>query len=115
MTDFNLDAISAEQLANYPLKDLLVFQENLKEVIETKRATEKHSVSNKIQLMAAEYGFEVSDLFPLKGSKEAKVSTVKPKYRNPNNKLQTWTGRGRKPTWVNELLEQGQSLDDVAI
>jgi DNA-binding protein H-NS len=24
-----------------------------------------------------------------------------PKYRNPNNPAQTWTGRGKKPNWMN--------------
>lgn len=32
---------------------------------------------------------------------------VPPKYRNPANKSQTWTGRGRAPTWVAELKKKG--------
>ena len=24
-----------------------------------------------------------------------------PKYRNPNNPEQTWTGRGKRPNWMN--------------
>jgi DNA-binding protein H-NS len=33
--------------------------------------------------------------------------TVAPKYRNPNNPAQTWTGRGKSPTWVAEMKAAG--------
>lgn len=33
---------------------------------------------------------------------------VAPKYRNPANPEQTWTGRGRTPTWVQALQAAGQ-------
>ena len=33
--------------------------------------------------------------------------TVAPKYRNPANPEQTWTGRGKSPTWVAELKAAG--------
>ena len=50
---------------------------------------------------------------------EAKLSkgraNVAAKYANPADASQTWTGRGRKPKWVVELLASGKSLDDAAI
>lgn len=33
---------------------------------------------------------------------------VAPKYRNPADKTQTWTGRGRMPAWAAELSEAGK-------
>ncbi len=33
---------------------------------------------------------------------------VAPKYRDPANPDNTWTGRGRMPKWVAELSAQGQ-------
>ena len=38
---------------------------------------------------------------------------VDPKYRNPANKQETWTGRGRQPKWVVALLKAGKKLEDV--
>lgn len=32
---------------------------------------------------------------------------VAPKYRNPANPEQTWTGRGRTPLWVQDLQKNG--------
>ena len=37
-----------------------------------------------------------------------KRSVVPPKYRNPDNAAQTWTGRGKAPLWVQALKEAGR-------
>ena len=37
------------------------------------------------------------------------------KYRNGDNNEETWTGRGRKPTWLVEALAAGRDLEDFAI
>ena len=34
------------------------------------------------------------------------------RFRNPEQQLQTWTGRGRRPKWLKEKLASGGSLDD---
>ena len=36
-----------------------------------------------------------------------KRAKVAPKYRNPNDAAQTWTGRGRSPVWVQALKDAG--------
>ncbi|HRZ07519.1 MAG TPA: H-NS histone family protein [Candidatus Competibacteraceae bacterium] len=39
-----------------------------------------------------------------------------PKYRNPENPEQTWSGRGKRPAWVvNYLNEPAHLLQDVLI
>ena len=38
-----------------------------------------------------------------------------PAYRNPRNSAETWTGRGRKPSWLREALANGIRLEDLAI
>jgi DNA-binding protein H-NS len=55
-------------------------------------------------------------------SKEAKKAAktsdkrakVAPKYRNPSDANQTWTGRGRSPAWVQALKDAG-ALDGAVI
>ncbi|WP_425074697.1 H-NS family nucleoid-associated regulatory protein [Sagittula sp. S175] len=37
------------------------------------------------------------------------------KYRNPENPALTWSGRGRKPLWFVEELEEGKTASDLAI
>ena len=40
---------------------------------------------------------------------------VFPKYQNPKNPAETWSGRGRQPLWVRELLRAGKKLDAFLI
>src|SRR6478672_9155537 len=40
---------------------------------------------------------------------------VFPKYQNPKNPTETWSGRGRKPRWLSPLLRSGKKLDDFRI
>src|SRR5918912_476747 len=78
--------------------------------------------------LAAEVGFEATFVKPAKGdgrrrrkadeTKAAEPSTrakVAPKYRNPDNPAETWTGRGRQPRWVQAALSGGRSLGEFAI
>ncbi|MDP1752548.1 MAG: H-NS histone family protein [Reyranella sp.] len=45
----------------------------------------------------------------------AKGTKLKPKYRNPAKKSETWAGRGLRPRWVVELMKQGKKLEDFAV
>ena len=45
------------------------------------------------------------------GDKRAKVA---PKYRNPANQSETWTGRGKMPKWCADMKAAG-TLDSALI
>jgi DNA-binding protein H-NS len=40
---------------------------------------------------------------------------VLPKYRNPADPTETWSGRGKLPKWVKAQLKSGKKLEDFAI
>ena len=40
---------------------------------------------------------------------------VLPKYRNPKNPRETWSGRGKQPRWLAKRLGAGSKLDDFLI
>jgi DNA-binding protein H-NS len=40
---------------------------------------------------------------------------VKPKYRNPANRSETWTGRGRMPLWMAALVKKGKKAQEFLI
>jgi DNA-binding protein H-NS len=78
-------------------------------------------VLSKIVAMAKDAGLSASDIVKAFGQSpkvsKAKPATkrtsslagkkVAPKYRNPANAEQTWTGRGVAPTWAQALKAQG--------
>lgn len=47
-------------------------------------------------------------------TKSANKKPVKPKYQSPDGK-DTWSGRGPRPKWFKELLEQGHSKENLLI
>jgi DNA-binding protein H-NS len=40
---------------------------------------------------------------------------VKPKYRNPDRRSETWTGRGRMPLWMAAFVKKGKKPQDFLI
>jgi hypothetical protein len=49
------------------------------------------------------------------GSKEKKATKPAVKYRHPNDHTLTWTGRGKKPQWVEFWLAHGGSMSDLDV
>jgi DNA-binding protein H-NS len=40
---------------------------------------------------------------------------VFPKYQNPKNPSETWSGRGKQPRWLIPQIRAGKKLDDFLI
>lgn len=100
------------------LKDLLK-----KVPAEIKRRTEeatsaaREAAIEKLKAIAREHGYSLEELA---GTKKPRKSSgarkpVAAKYANPSNPSETWTGRGRKPLWVQAALNQGKSLESLTI
>lgn len=53
-----------------------------------------------------------SDRKPVRARKRAKVA---PKYRDPENARNTWSGRGRIPRWLAEKVQRGGQAADYLI
>ncbi|MDO8973824.1 H-NS histone family protein [Reyranella sp.] len=74
-----------------------------------------------LKAVLKKYKLDLSDVKnALTGKKTASTSKLKgkkvpPKYRNPANKTETWTGRGRQPKWVAAAIKTGKKIEDLAI
>lgn len=64
-----------------------------------------------VELAAREHGFNLADLTGIKAAR-AKVAA---KYADPQDPTQTWSGRGRRPRWVQDYIDAGKSVDDLLI
>lgn len=38
-----------------------------------------------------------------------------PRYRNPENSAETWSGKGKRPAWIESVLRQGFRLEQLEI
>lgn len=93
------------------LKDLLELEAKVQKAISAARDRERSEVKHALAQLAEKRGFSVSELFGGRG--RGKTSAAK--YVNPDNKSETWTGRGRKPNWLVAKLGKGAKITDFAI
>ncbi|MBY6059723.1 H-NS family nucleoid-associated regulatory protein [Leisingera daeponensis] len=61
----------------------------------------------------AEFGFTLEEVWSKIGNRPKPKSP--PKYRNPENPSQTWTGRGRKPQWIVEAIRNGRDISELEV
>jgi DNA-binding protein H-NS len=101
-------------LAVLSLKELRQLQKDVETAIADYKDREKRKAIAEVEAFARERGVNPSDLAAFLGRK-GKKSIGAPKYANPSDPSQTWTGRGRKPGWVIEALAAGKSLDELSI
>jgi DNA-binding protein H-NS len=95
------------------LRDL---QQQIPAEIKRREAQEKVNILNEVRAFAKARGYAIEDLL----GKEAKVKAasgnkVKVKYRHPQNPELEWTGRGRKPKWVEAWVVGGSTLDALLV
>jgi len=68
---------------------------------------------------AKSHGFSLAELSgsaPVKTRRAKKaVKKAAPKYANPADSSQTWTGKGRRPQWFRDNIAAGKSADDLSI
>jgi DNA-binding protein H-NS len=92
-------------LTGYDLAELKGLYFDIEQEIKRRAGDEREQARARIRALAADAGI------PL----EALMAKGVPRYRNPADSGQTWTGRGRQPRWVAEALASGRSLDDFKI
>ncbi|WP_377508676.1 H-NS family nucleoid-associated regulatory protein [Octadecabacter sp. R77987] len=67
---------------------------------------------------ARAHGFSLAQITgATPAAKKVKKAGAKsaPKYANPANRDQTWTGKGRQPDWYKSAIAAGTPADDMAI
>ena len=106
-------AIDLAKLSRKELEELRIDVD--KAVVEL-RKKEKQDALEAAQKAAAEFGFSLDELTSKRGARAgAKGTVAEPKYMNPENPTQTWTGKGRQPNWFKSAIEAGKSADDLLI
>lgn len=94
------------------LDELKALQKQVAQAIEGYKDRERLKALAELEAKAQEMGFSLSDLL---GTKKTRKGAGIPKYRHPDDAAVTWTGKGRRPAWVNEALAAGKTMEDLAI
>lgn len=106
------------ELEKMSRKELEAHLKDVHKALRDAERREKTEARKAAEKAAAEFGFSLSEVFEGAASPERKTGgkTVSaPRYRNPENPDQTWTGRGRRPAWFAQAVEKGIDPKDMEI
>lgn len=104
-------AIDLKGLSQNQLNELIHRAESRKHEL----AREKiGKVREKITALAKAEGFTIEELFSGRAGRKTR-RPAKPKFRNPADHAQTWSGRGKRPRWFNAALTAGKKEKDLLI
>ncbi|WP_370206349.1 H-NS histone family protein [Pararhodobacter marinus] len=101
----DLDALS--------LKELKQLKKEVDAAVIEYAERERRRALEEVEAFARERGLTVADLNELGAKKKRKPAAAK--YANPDDPSQTWSGRGRRPRWIEAALSNGKSLEDMAL
>lgn len=99
-------------ISSLSVSELERLKGSIDSAIANRRDSELLNLRNAIDEMLEEAGFTLDEVLQARPTKKR---VIKPKYSNPANPEQTWSGRGRKPNWVEEWTSTGRSLDECLI
>jgi DNA-binding protein H-NS len=101
-------------LAGFSTEELRQLARDVEQELKRRLAEDRKTALRGMKELAASYGFTLEELV---GTRQKRIRRPSPppttRYRNPDNPEQTWAGRGRKPTWLVELLAQGKTLEEM--
>ena len=102
-----------EELKNMSMEALHEVIESARELMERYEKDKKRGTIKEIQELAAAAGLKV--IIKENGKPIKSVTKGIPKYRNPYNPKQTWTGKGKRPQWFLDALAEGKTEEDLLI
>jgi len=114
-------------LSNYTLPQLKQLTARIGKEIAKRQSATKSDLLKKLTKLAKENGLSLDDVIgnatpaPAKAPKVAPKGTVARKeplpikYQHPSNRDLAWSGRGRRPQWVEAWLAQGGAMSALEI
>jgi len=107
--------VDSIDLGAYSINDLHKLAERVQQEIQHKQQTQILELRQRMEEMAGHLGMTPEDVLSFDARKKTSKIPAKPKYRNPDNPEQTWSGRGKRPHWLREAVEQGTDIKEFEI
>jgi DNA-binding protein H-NS len=122
--NFALNPIKAKRmtidLKTLSPEELLALIANANAQMHVAQATQVQTVKGKIEILLSNSGLTLDEVYPSRGKtaagKKGGKGSVPPKYQNPSDPSQAWSGRGRQPLWFSKALRRrGVTVEDLLI
>ncbi len=88
------------QLEKMTVKELRDLKSRIDSAIVSRQSKDRTELKQKMQALAEEAGLSLDDVFGGARRGGRGKGSVAVKYRHPDDSSMTWTGRGRRPKWL---------------
>lgn len=109
----------ADRLEGLNVDDIANLMKVAEDRMEDLRKQKIQDVKASIKTLLEESDLQLHEVFPESTNNPAQASAKKaglpPKYKNPDDPAQQWSGRGRKPEWFKIAIENGTPEEDMLI
>jgi DNA-binding protein H-NS len=102
--------VKIHKLKSMDTDDLWTLHEEVISILASRVEAQKRELEKKLAELGVKFGGSPKDI-----PQPRPYPKVLPKFRNPKLASETWSGRGKQPRWVCELIATGASLDDCRI
>ena len=105
-------------LKNMSRKELEKLKANVEKALAKLSAADKKAALVAAEKAAAAHGFSLAEITSDAAPRKPKTGPKKvsaPKYKNPADVTQTWTGKGRQPDWFKAAIAAGTTPDAMEI
>ena len=96
-------------LKSIAIDDLWELHERVVAKLTRELSTEKARLEERLHTLGSASNIITSD------RQRRPYPKVLPKYRNPKNPAETWSGRGKRPRWLTAQLRSGKKVNDFLI
>lgn len=100
-----------EQMSESELQSMI---EDASRALKDKQQGKRKDVIAQMKQLAASIGVGV-EIIESSTVSQRKGRKVPVKFQNPDNLAEQWSGRGVRPKWLQNLLNQGRQLDEFEV
>ena len=100
--------MNKSDLERLSIAELWCLHSSLTKMLAVRIKAEQQKLDTKLELLGLQHPISAE-------RKKRRYPKVHQKYWNPEDHAQTWSGRGRKPEWVSNLLQSGAELNEFII
>jgi DNA-binding protein H-NS len=105
----NFDGMSVDELWQ--------LHEELSQMLSVRLTSEKRELEKRLAQLRREKEMRQSNSTDSQSAprERRKYPRVFPKYRNPEDPSETWSGRGKQPRWLTAALKTGHKIEEFLI
>jgi DNA-binding protein H-NS len=105
---FTGGAADIDHLESMSLDELWALREVVRLILSEKYEVQRRELQQRLEALGRRFGGQSN-------IRRRHSRKILPKFQNPAQPSQTWSGRGSQPRWLRSMLEAGNSIEELRI